>query len=37
MDIGGHHRGWRGIKDMIRDSSHNIKVSLALSSPRDKQ
>lgn len=37
MDIGGFHRGWKGMKDMIRDSSHNVKLSWALSSPRDKQ
>lgn len=32
MDVGG--RGERGVKAMVRDSSHNIKVSVALSSGR---
>lgn len=30
MDVSG--RGERGMKAMVRDSSHNIKVSVALSS-----
>lgn len=37
MDIGGLHRGWGSMKGMIRGSSHNIKVSLALRNPRGKQ
>lgn len=30
MDVGG--RGERGVKAMVRDSSHNMGVSMALSS-----